>query len=87
MLFRTRMAEKVLLQKKCWIGVLQMPFAAYILMCRKIQDTHIKAVAGLISSITWAEGLKNTSTKVVSSWPEGFPSDHFLIISKFDLNY
>ncbi|KPK90418.1 hypothetical protein AMJ80_08405 [bacterium SM23_31] len=33
------------------------------------------------------KGLKNTSTKVVSSWPGGFPSDHFLIISKFDLNY
>jgi len=33
------------------------------------------------------KGLKNTSTKVVSSWPTGFPSDHFLIISKFDLNY
>ena len=33
------------------------------------------------------KGLKNTSTKVVSSWPTGFPSDHFLIVSKFDLNY
>ncbi len=32
-------------------------------------------------------GLKNTSTKVVSGWPGGFPSDHFLIISEFDLNY
>ena len=33
------------------------------------------------------KGLKNTSTEVVSSWPTGFPSDHFLIVSKFDLNY
>jgi len=33
------------------------------------------------------KGLKNTSTKVVSSWPTGFPSDHFIIVSKFDLNY
>ena len=33
------------------------------------------------------KGLKNTSTKTISSWPTGFPSDHFLIISKFDLNY
>ncbi|MFC1555935.1 endonuclease/exonuclease/phosphatase family protein [candidate division KSB1 bacterium] len=32
-------------------------------------------------------GLKNIATKVVSSWSSGFPSDHFLIISKFDLNY
>lgn len=33
------------------------------------------------------KGLKNTSTKIVASWPAGFPSDHFLIVSKFDLNY
>ena len=33
------------------------------------------------------KGLKNISTKVVSSWPTGFPSDHYLIISKFVLNY
>ncbi len=33
------------------------------------------------------KGLKNTSTKTVSSWPGGFPSDHFLIMSKFDLLY
>lgn len=32
-------------------------------------------------------GLKNTSTKIVSSWPGGFPSDHFLIVSQFDLTY
>ncbi len=33
------------------------------------------------------KGLKNISTKVISSWPTGFPSDHYLIVSKFDLNY
>jgi exonuclease III len=33
------------------------------------------------------KGLKNTSTKIISTWPNGFPSDHFLIISTFDLNY
>lgn len=33
------------------------------------------------------KGLKNTSTKIISAWPDGFPSDHFLIISRFDLNY
>ncbi|MFC2167649.1 endonuclease/exonuclease/phosphatase family protein [Acidobacteriota bacterium] len=33
------------------------------------------------------KGLKNTSTKIVTSWPTGFPSDHYLIVSKFDLNY
>jgi len=32
-------------------------------------------------------GLKNTSTKVISTAQPGFPSDHFLIISKFDLDY
>ncbi len=32
-------------------------------------------------------GLKNISTRVVSTWPGGFPSDHFLIVSKFVLNY
>ncbi len=32
-------------------------------------------------------GLKNTSTKVISKARPGFPSDHFLIISKYDLNY
>jgi len=31
------------------------------------------------------KGLKNLSTKVVSSWPSGFPSDHFMIISRFEL--
>lgn len=33
------------------------------------------------------KGLENVSTEVISSWPEGFPSDHFLIVSKFKLNY
>lgn len=33
------------------------------------------------------KGLKNTSTKVISTWPAGFPSDHFMIISTFDLHY
>ncbi|EAR01779.1 endonuclease/exonuclease/phosphatase family protein [Maribacter sp. HTCC2170] len=31
-------------------------------------------------------GLMNTSTKVISTWPSGFPSDHFLIVSKFELD-
>ncbi len=33
------------------------------------------------------KGLKNRFTKVISSWPSGFPSDHYLIVSKFNLNY
>ncbi len=33
------------------------------------------------------KGLVNTHTEVISTWPEGFPSDHFLIVSKFELNY
>jgi exonuclease III len=33
------------------------------------------------------KGLTNISTKVVSNWIGGFPSDHFLVISKFGLNY
>jgi len=32
-------------------------------------------------------GLHNTSTRLVSTWPTGFPSDHFLILSTFDLDY
>jgi exonuclease III len=32
-------------------------------------------------------GLKNTSTRVISTWPGGFPSDHYLILSMFDLDY
>jgi len=30
------------------------------------------------------KGLKNISTKVVSEWSTGFPSDHFLIVSNLD---
>ena len=33
------------------------------------------------------EGLRNTSTEIVSTWPLGFPSDHYLIVSTFDLRY
>jgi len=32
-------------------------------------------------------GLKNTSTRVISTRPGGFPSDHFLLLSTFDLDY
>jgi exonuclease III len=32
-------------------------------------------------------GLQNTSTRLISTWPTGFPSDHLLILSTFDLNY
>lgn len=32
-------------------------------------------------------GLENLSTKIVSTRPGGFPSDHFLIVSTFDLKY
>lgn len=32
-------------------------------------------------------GLRNTSTRVISTWNRGFPSDHFLILSRFDLDY
>ena len=32
-------------------------------------------------------GLKHKSTEVISSWPKGFPSDHYLIVSKFNLAY
>ncbi|MEM8889025.1 MAG: endonuclease/exonuclease/phosphatase family protein [Bacteroidota bacterium] len=31
-------------------------------------------------------GLINTHTEVISSWPSGFPSDHYLIVSTFTLN-
>ncbi len=31
------------------------------------------------------KGLKNISTKIISEWPGGFPSDHFIIISNFRL--
>jgi endonuclease/exonuclease/phosphatase family metal-dependent hydrolase len=32
-------------------------------------------------------GIENRSTEVLSSWPGGFPSDHFLIVSRFALKY
>jgi len=32
-------------------------------------------------------GLRNTSTRLVTSWPVGFPSDHMLIRATFDLDY
>jgi endonuclease/exonuclease/phosphatase (EEP) superfamily protein YafD len=32
-------------------------------------------------------GLRNTSTRLVTTWPTGFPSDHNLILTTFDLNY
>ena len=32
-------------------------------------------------------GLENTSTRVISTRPGGFPSDHYLILSTFDLDY
>ena len=32
-------------------------------------------------------GLKNRSTRVISTRDWGFPSDHFLILSRFDLDY
>jgi exonuclease III len=31
--------------------------------------------------------LNNTSTRVISTRPGGFPSDHYLILATFDLNY
>ena len=31
------------------------------------------------------KGLKNTSTKVLHAWEEGFPSDHYMILSMFEL--
>lgn len=33
------------------------------------------------------KGLKLTSIKLISSWPDGWPSDHFLTVAAFDLNY
>jgi endonuclease/exonuclease/phosphatase family metal-dependent hydrolase len=32
-------------------------------------------------------GLTNASTRVVSTWPGGFPSDHFMIVTSFDVDY
>lgn len=33
------------------------------------------------------DSLTNTSTEVISSWAGGFPSDHGLLVAKFELNY
>ena len=33
------------------------------------------------------KGLTNGSTKVLSTWPSTFPSDHYLVKSIFELNY
>jgi len=33
------------------------------------------------------KGLKNSATRVFSTWPSKFPSDHFMIKSVFELNY
>lgn len=32
-------------------------------------------------------GLKNTSTRLIPTWPVGFPSDHYMIRSTFELDY
>jgi exonuclease III len=32
-------------------------------------------------------GLRNSSTRIISTWPTGFPSDHYLIKAIFDLEY
>ncbi|MFT5304471.1 MAG: hypothetical protein ACI814_005299, partial [Mariniblastus sp.] len=32
-------------------------------------------------------GLSNGSTKVLSTWPSKFPSDHYLIKTVFELDY
>ena len=32
-------------------------------------------------------GLTNTSTRVVSTWDRGFPSDHFVVLSRFELDF
>ena len=32
-------------------------------------------------------GLENTSTRLISTWPTAFPSDHYLIRSTFELDY
>ena len=32
-------------------------------------------------------GLTNSSTRVISTWDRGFPSDHFMILSRFELDY
>lgn len=48
--------------------------------------THMEGVR--IDQIYYkGKGLKNTFSKVISSWKTGFPSDHFLIVSNFELDY
>lgn len=48
--------------------------------------THMEGVR--IDQIYYkGKGLKNTFTEVISTWKTGFPSDHFLIVSKFELDY
>lgn len=32
-------------------------------------------------------GIENRSTAVISTWPSGFPSDHYLILSKFKFRW
>ncbi len=32
-------------------------------------------------------GMKHTSTRIVSTWPTGFPSDHYLIVATVDLEH
>jgi endonuclease/exonuclease/phosphatase family metal-dependent hydrolase len=32
-------------------------------------------------------GLENTSTRLISTWPTGFPSDHYMIRATFELDY
>ena len=33
------------------------------------------------------KGLNNISTRIISTWPSKFPSDHYMIKSVFELNY
>ena len=39
-----------------------------------------------IDQLYYKGAVKNTYTEVISSWPSGFPSDHYLIVSTFKLN-
>ena len=38
-----------------------------------------------IDQLYFLGDLKNTSTRVVPTWPTGFPSDHYLVVASFDL--
>ena len=40
-----------------------------------------------IDQLYYKGKLKNKSTEVITEWPGGFPSDHHLIVTKFELNY